>query len=395
MSSDRSELEAELRQLEKRVAELQHELGHGAMNAGPVIVDDAGTNPLAFPTDVLLVCDAQGVCQAIRTAKASVLGVAVEAWLGAKVGDILPDDVATSLLTRMNDAVEKQNVQAGELACDCSDGASEYYRAWMIPQQAGGVLALLVDRSQDRQLSEKCEDLMQQIVDKNHELQQFTYRVSHDLKGPLVSIKGFSELLREDLQDGVMDEVQDHLKEVVGAAEKMQFLIDRILDLSRVGTATVELVSHDMAELIHGAMKALVDQIETSEATIQVAEPLPQAIGDRKQLTTVFQHLIDNACKYVRAGVPPEIEVGAKREVGRVVWYVSDRGAGIAAENLTSIFEIFQRYEPTVPGAGVGLALTKRIVELHGGRIWVESPGLGKGATVHFTLGQKDPLPSK
>jgi signal transduction histidine kinase len=78
-----------------------------------------------------------------------------------------------------------------------------------------------------------------------------------------------------------------------------------------------------------------------------------------------------------------------------VVWYVSDQGAGIDAENLTSIFEIFQRFEPTVPGAGVGLALTKRIVELHGGRIWVESPGLGKGATVNFTLGQTDPLPSK
>jgi signal transduction histidine kinase len=395
MSSERFELEAELRQLEIRVAELQHELEHGAPNAVPEIVDVAGTKPLAYPADVILVNNAQGVCQAIHTAKTSVLGVATDAWVGAKVGDVLSDNVAKPLLTLMNDAVEKQTVQASDLAYESSDGARESYRAWMIPQPAGGVLALLVAPSQDRWLIAKSEELKQQVADKNHELQQFTYRVSHDLKGPLVSIKGFSELLREDLRDGVMDEVQDHLNEIVEAAEKMQFLIDRILDLSRVGTATIELVSHDATELIQGAMKALVDSIETSGATIQVAEPLPRAIGDRKQLTTVFQHLIDNACKYVRAGVPPQIEVGARREVGRVVWYVSDQGAGIDAENLTSIFEIFQRFEPAVPGAGVGLALTKRIVELHGGRIWVESPGLGKGATVNFTLGQTDPLPSK
>jgi len=391
MSSDRSKLESELQQLEIRIAELQQQLAGGACDSDVAKLDWVDGISSESATDVLFVWDAQGYCQAIRTSRSEVLGVTSEAWQGAKIEEVLPEELASTVSTVLKTVTSSRSVCSVDLSCGTDTARAEHYRAWLIPQPTGEVLALLVDRSQDYQLSERCEDLEQQIIDKNHELQQFTYRVSHDLKGPLVSIKGFSQLLREDLQDGVLDEVQDHLGEVVEAAEKMQFLIDQILDLSRVGTASVELISHDMTELIRGAMQGLADQIEASEAKIQLAEPLPPAIGDQKQLTTVFHHLIDNACKYVRAGLQPEIEIGARREVGRVVWYVRDSGAGIDPDHLPRIFEIFQRFDLSVPGAGVGLALSKRIVELHGGRIWVESSGLGKGTTVYFTLGQQEP----
>jgi signal transduction histidine kinase len=395
MSSERLKLEAELRQLESRVAELRHQLGDGPSVTAASELDWAVGTPAGSETDALFVWDAQGLCQAVRTARSEVLGVATGSWHGAKVEDLLPEELASTILMNLKTAITGHAIQSIDLPCVTSTGQMEHYRAWLVPQETEDVLALLIDRSNDHRLSDRCEDLKQQIIDKNQELQQFTYRVSHDLKGPLVSIKGFSQLLREDLQDGVLDELQDHLGEVVEAAEKMQFLIDRILDLSRVGTASVELVSHDMADLIRGAMRGLADEIETSGARIHLAEPMPQAIGDQKQLTTVFHHLIDNACKYVRAGTQPEIEVGAKREVGRVLWYVNDKGVGLEPEHLTSVFEIFQRIDQSVPGAGVGLALSKRIIELHGGRIWVESPGQGKGTTVYFTLGQQDPSNSK
>ena len=258
----------------------------------------------------------------------------------------------------------------------------------MIPCEVDQVIAILYDVSLTEGLAQSCNDLLQRLGEKNQELQQFVYRVSHDLKGPLVSIKGFSQLIREDIDAGVLDEVPDHLREVVDAAETMQFLIDRILDLSRVGTATLELVSHDMEELIQGAIELESDLIEETGATIEMVKPLPHEVGDRQQLTTVFRHLISNACKYARPQTPPKIKIGVVREVDRVAWYVRDQGLGIEQADQSRVFELFERLNPPVSGAGVGLAVTKRIIELHGGRIWVESEGAGKGATFTFSLEQ-------
>ena len=386
--SRRAELEKELSALEERVSALKKELGRVPFRMSLVGGDPERTQGKSHAHEVLFQWDRSGVCHDIQTERSVVFGRAASDWVGKNVSDVIESPLCEVIHAAIENAITEQVIGIVELQQPATQNGGESYRAWMIPFEVDQVIAILYDVSLTEGLAQSCNDLLQRLGEKNQELQQFVYRVSHDLKGPLVSIKGFSQLIREDMDAGVLDEVPDHLREVVDAAEKMQFLIDRILDLSRVGTATVELVSHDMEDLIQGAIELESDSIEETGATIEMVKPLPHEVGDRKQLTTVFRHLISNACKYARPGIPPKVEIGAVREVDRVAWYVRDQGLGIEKTDQSRVFELFERLNPQVSGAGVGLAVTKRIIELHGGQIWVESAGAGKGATFSFSLEQ-------
>ena len=386
--SRRAELEEELGALEKRVLSLKKELGRIPFRVSPVGVDPERTQGKSHAHEVLFQWDKSGVCHDLQTERSVVFGRAVSEWVGKNVSDVIEPPLCEVIHAAIGTAISEQVIEVVELQQSATQDGGECYRAWLIPCVVDQVIAILYDVSLTEGLAQSCNDLLQRLGEKNQELQQFVYRVSHDLKGPLVSIKGFSQLIREDIDAGVLDEVPDHLREVVDAAETVQFLIDRILDLSRVGTATLELVSHDMEELIQGAIELESDLIEETGATIEMVKPLPHEVGDRQQLTTVFRHLISNACKYARPQTPPKIKIGVVREVDRVAWYVRDQGLGIEQADQSRVFELFERLNRPVSGAGVGLAVTKRIIELHGGRIWVESEGAGKGATFTFSLEQ-------
>ena len=243
-----------------------------------------------------------------------------------------------------------------------------------------------VERARER------EHLIAQLESKNEELERFTYTVSHDLKAPLVTIKGFLGFLRQDAAAGQSERLEHDINLINDAAEKMSVLLEDLLQLSRVGRQVNLPEAVPLDELVSEAVDRVAGQIGERRAEVKVLPDPPVLVGDRARLVELFQNLIENAVKYMGDQAAPRIEIGSRpggpASTARDVCFVRDNGIGIEPRYHGKIFEIFQRLDAGTEGAGVGLALVKRIVEIHGGSIWVESQGAGHGSTFCFTLGE-------
>jgi signal transduction histidine kinase len=166
----------------------------------------------------------------------------------------------------------------------------------------------------------------------------------------------------------------------------MAELLNGLLELSRVGRIVNPPVPVDMAKIAGDVVELLSGSIKLRQATVTVQPGLPAAYGDPQRLQEVVQNLLENALKFPAAGGRPEIEIGFKIIVDQTAYYVRDHGQGIEARHHETIFGLFNKLDARSEGTGLGLALVRRIVEFHGGHIWVESAGLGAGATFYFTL---------
>jgi len=248
-----------------------------------------------------------------------------------------------------------------------------------------------IDRLKDRLLAERAgelaerERLIAELEQRNAELERFTYTLSHDLKTPLVTIKNFLGLVRRDAEVGDFERLGHDLDRIGVAADRMRQLLEELLDFSRVGHRMAPPEEVPFGELTREATELLEDRIDEIGGTLTIAPDLPVVLGDRVRLREVVQNLVENAIKY-RDGRPPRIEVGSRHQGGETVLFVRDHGLGVDPRYRKKIFGLFERLETGTEGTGVGLALVKRIVELHGGRIWVESEGKGQGSTFCFTL---------
>ncbi|MFL7869703.1 MAG: ATP-binding protein [Anaerolineales bacterium] len=243
-----------------------------------------------------------------------------------------------------------------------------------------------------KQVEEQRETLIRELETKNDELERFTYTVSHDLKAPLITIRGFLGYLEEDTLKGNTEQMQADMTRIVEATDKMQILLSELLELSRIGRMMNPPEVVPFAEIVQEAISLARGSIETRGVRIDLASNLPAVTGDRPRLVGVVQNLVDNACKFMGDQPEPRIEIGQTKadEDGHPVFYVRDNGIGIEPQYQERIFELFHKLDAHSPGTGIGLALVKRIVEVHGGRIWVESPGLGKGTSFYFTLPGKE-----
>ncbi len=222
---------------------------------------------------------------------------------------------------------------------------------------------------------------------KNVELEQFAYTASHDLRAPLVTIRGYLYHVRQDLEGGRTDRTEHDLGRIEAATERMGRLLEDLLELSRAGRVTSERAVVDLEGLAQEAVEQLAGEIAQRGGRVVVASGQPSVLGDRTRLREVYQNLIDNALSFVADGTKPQVEVGASGQDGpEVTCYVKDNGVGIPPEDQERVFGLFERLGARTEGTGIGLALVKRIVEAHGGRVWVESEGLGTGATFRFTL---------
>jgi signal transduction histidine kinase len=230
------------------------------------------------------------------------------------------------------------------------------------------------------------QKLISELEERNDELTRFTYTVSHDLRSPLVTIKGFLGMLSRDLQDNRPDKVQNDFQRIAGAADKMDALLTDLLELSRIGRIVNPPAEVDTVRLIQDALDSVDARIRSRTVSINIASELPSLHGDRIRLREVFENLIDNAIKYMGDQTEPVIEIGAGDQMSEPVFYVKDNGMGIEKRYHARIFGLFEKLNPTIEGTGIGLALVKRIIETHGGKIWVESEGLGKGSTFCFTI---------
>ncbi|CAA7620745.1 putative Histidine kinase [Candidatus Terasakiella magnetica] len=242
------------------------------------------------------------------------------------------------------------------------------------------------DISQIKETEERLLKSVDALSQSNVELERFAFIASHDLQEPLRTLVAYSQLLERRHLGDLTGDAKDFLGFIIAAANRMHRLVLDLLAYSRVSNQGRPLALIDVRRVVDAACDNLQASIQEGDAIIEIGV-LPKVLADEMQLLDIFQNLIGNAIKFHRIGARPEIKVGAEQRGTEWVLFVADNGIGIEQEYLEKIFIIFQRLHPntTYPGTGIGLAVCKRIVERHGGRIWVESIP-GKGSTFFFTL---------
>jgi len=231
-------------------------------------------------------------------------------------------------------------------------------------------------------------NLNKELGAQNAELERFTYTVSHDLKSPLVTIRGFLGYLRQDAESGDMTRFDKDMRRIANAVDKMQALLNDLLELSRVGRIINTPENIPFGQIVSEAVELLNGPLEKNNVRMIVQRDFPYILGDHARLVEVIQNLISNAIKFMGNQPRPTIEVGMDGHDdtdGKAVFFVRDNGVGIEPQYHERIFGLFNRLDPAVEGTGIGLTLVKRIIEIHNGKIWVESQP-GEGATFYFTL---------
>ncbi len=248
-------------------------------------------------------------------------------------------------------------------------------------QSVANILAEAIER---KQYQDELQSLIDDLEESNERLEQFAYVTSHDLQEPLRMVSSYLSLIEERYDDELDEDGQEFLEFAVDGADRMREMIDGLLQYSRVDTEAEPLEPTDCDAVVEDVLGNLQVQIEETDAAIE-AGSLPTVTADRKQLTQVFQNLLSNAIKY-RGDNRPEIEIDAERGADEWVFRVSDNGIGMSPEETDRIFEIFQRlHTDEYAGTGIGLALCKKIVDRHGGELWVESAP-STGSTFYFTI---------
>jgi len=251
-------------------------------------------------------------------------------------------------------------------------------------------LALLRDVTDRSRASAERELLIGELEARNAELERFTYTVSHDLKAPLITIKGFIGFLESAAAAGDAGRLHDDIGRIEHAAGHMQRLLDELLHLSQSGHPAGPPESVGFARIVEEAHDLVRGRLEARGVRLSLAETLPAVHVDRARMVEAVQNLLDNGAKFMGGQGDPCIDVGSRgRDAqGRHVLFVRDNGNGIPPEHLERIFGLFNKLSASTEGTGVGLAVVRRIVESQGGTVGAESPGAGpgRGATFVFTL---------
>ncbi|MBV9083724.1 MAG: PAS domain S-box protein, partial [Acidobacteriaceae bacterium] len=252
-----------------------------------------------------------------------------------------------------------------------------------------GAVTVILDVTEQQRAEQERERLMKELQRSNAELARFSYAVSHDLQAPVRTVHGFTQLLAERLQRDCADDNAELLKHIKDAVARMQRLIESLLKYAQVGHGQLKRERVAFTDVVQDVTAVLAGLISETHAEIKCGS-LPSVVADKLQLEQLMQNLLANAMKYRQAEQVPRIYISA--EPCREGWQfaVADNGEGIPPEELGRIFEALHRlHGAETPGSGIGLALCRSIIERHGGRIWAESPGVGRGATFRFVLPRK------
>ncbi|HML06311.1 MAG TPA: ATP-binding protein, partial [Methanobacterium sp.] len=251
-----------------------------------------------------------------------------------------------------------------------------------------GISLISRDITDRKKAEEKLHKTIKELERSNYELQQFAYITSHDLQEPLRTIASFTQLLERRYKNKLDKDADEFIDFVVDAAVRMKEMIQDLLNYSRIGSNYGELKLINANIALNNAIHNLKSSIGENNAVI-THDPLPTVTADKGLLTQLFQNLIGNAIKFRKRDVPPRIHISASLDEknNEYIFKVSDNGIGMEEQYTDKIFEVFKRLHTMdeYRGTGIGLAISKKIVERHSGRIWVESI-LGKGSTFYFTL---------
>ncbi|NLF32808.1 MAG: PAS domain S-box protein [Planctomycetes bacterium] len=339
-----------------------------------------------------------GYCDYQSQQWADYTGVPASEHVGAGWNDLLHGDDRARAMRAWIDAVEGRAPYDVDYRVRRHDGAYEWFkvRGRPIHDDEGrivrwfGVATNIDAMVRAEQALRDSEEKLKQVVDElrrsNEDLQQFAYVASHDLREPLRMVAGFTTLLKDRFADRLGGEGREFIDFAVDGATRMQQLLDGLLAYSRVSTRAEPPAPMPMREAFDAALANLWGVVRQTEGEVTAGE-LPTVRADRTQMVQLLQNLIANALKFRRDGAAPRVHVSAERHDGQWLLRVADNGIGIDPQHAERIFLVFNRLHPRgrYEGTGIGLAICKKIVERHGGRIWVESAA-GEGATFCFTL---------
>jgi len=252
---------------------------------------------------------------------------------------------------------------------------------------------IVVNGIKTENIRQRTEDerkaLIKDLERKNTEMERFTYTVSHDLRSPLITIKGFSGVLNEDIEKEKYESLLSYSKRIARAADKMKELLDSLLELSRIGRIVNPTERIDLNELINDVLESLSGLIEKKGINITIENRLPEVFADRARMTEVFQNILENAVKFMNGKETPRITIRSYKKGNMIFFEIEDNGRGIDKRYQDRIFGLFEQLDAEAEGNGVGLSLVKRIIDYHGGSVEIQSPGKGLGTTVVFSLPAK------
>ena len=318
-----------------------------------------------------------------------------------------------SIINKINQQIKETGEFKGEIWHKRADGTvfpSMMHNALFRDDMGKpiGIIGTLRDITEDKCAAKEHEQLLTQIAEKNKELEQIIYITSHDLRSPLVIIQGFNELLYDNYnklisiltEEDIPIELEEKLKpilkinipkiikHILKSTSKLNSLLTGFLQFARLGHTTFEIKKLDMNTFISNVINVLESQIKNQDVKLQIEE-LPLCYADELQLNQVFSNLIDNALKYLdpnRAGI---IKISGYKEAKQITYCIEDNGIGISKEYQDKIFDIFYHIDSeTTSGEGLGLAIAHKIINIHNGKIWVESE-LGKGSKFFISLPDK------
>lgn len=318
---------------------------------------------------------------------ASMLKVPLEMMIGKKITNFIPEDRLNNyqLLSKkcsINNCKE-------EVILNAKDGTIlpvEISTKFL--EDLDSIYMIITDLSYYKSVEDELSTLVENLKRSNEELESFAYVASHDLQEPLRTIASFTQLLERRYKNKLDPDADEFMNYIVEASIRMKSQIEGLLEYSRVATKGKEFESVDTEKILHQTINILNTSIKDSNAEITV-ENLPIVMGDAVQLQRVFQNLISNAIKFRKSEEALKIQISAIKyeDKGEYIFSISDNGIGIEPQYSERIFTIFQRLHTIdiYKGTGIGLSIVKKIIEHHGGRVWVES-SLGKGSTFYFTL---------
>jgi signal transduction histidine kinase len=245
--------------------------------------------------------------------------------------------------------------------------------------------AMIIDITEIKKTEEELKRISKELARSNAELKDFAYIASHDLKKPLQSIESFAKLLARRYKGKLDAKADEFISYIVEGVQRLQILIKDLLEYSQIETKAKNIKPTDCSFIVEEAMSNLKTAMDESNAVVTYNK-LPTIMSDPQQIISLFQNLIDNAIKF-RSNKAPRVRISADRKGNEWIFSIRDNGIGIDPENFEKIFVMFQRLHGSAdfPGTGIGLSICKKIIERHGGRIWVESEP-GKGATFFFVI---------
>jgi PAS domain S-box-containing protein len=322
-----------------------------------------------------------------------VLGCEPEDVAGKQIAALVSPDDAPAVMTAIEEARESG---AAAIRVEYRFRINKRTEIWLeaevrllydAQQHFEGAVLSIRDVTRRKEVEAERERLIAELEQKNAELERFTYTVSHDLKSPLITIQGFLGYLEQDIRNGDTDRALSDIRRISAAARRMEHLLKDLLELSRIGRVSAEPQTVLFNVIVQEALELIAGRIAERQAQITVAPDMPAVHGDRRRLVEVVQNLVDNAIKFCDNQTVPEIEIGVHAVAGNeAIFFVRDNGVGIEPKYHDQIFGLFNKLDPQSEGTGVGLTIVRRIIEVHGGRVWVESVGRGTGATFFFSL---------